>query len=366
MGFPPTLSSFFLFSFLTIIIIPPPLANAQARFNCSFPGTCNSIIEYVTPNTTTLSAITTLFRVDNLLSLLGANNIPLSTPPTASLPSNRTIKIPFPCTCANGTGISNRPPLYKVVGGDGLYHIAADVFSGLVTYQQIQEANGIPDPNLILVGQELRIPLPCSCDEVDGEKVVHYGHIVANGETLDGIAREFNTDEKTLLTLNGLATSDDLKAKSLLDVPLKPCRSMVRNTSLDYPLLVPNGTYVFTAGGCVMCNCNAANNFTLQCGQFQRRPPQIRSSLWPTCPSMQCEGKDNLFIGNTTSSSCNRTTCAYAGYTDKTILKTLASDSVCPVSDNSAAKMILQGWRWRWSFLVIAVHLVLLYLGLFQ
>lgn len=39
------------------------------------------------------------------------------------------------------------------------------------------------------------------------------------------------------------------------------CTSMISNTSLDYPLLVPNGTYVFTAANCVMCKCDAANNW---------------------------------------------------------------------------------------------------------
>ncbi|KAI8532116.1 hypothetical protein RHMOL_Rhmol11G0188400 [Rhododendron molle] len=40
------------------------------------------------------------------------------------------------------------------------------------------------------------------------------------------------------------------------------CTTMVGNNSLYYPLLVANGTYIFTAGNCVMCSCNAANNWT--------------------------------------------------------------------------------------------------------
>lgn len=39
------------------------------------------------------------------------------------------------------------------------------------------------------------------------------------------------------------------------------CSSMVRNDSLDYPLLVPNGSYIYTANGCVRCKCDAANNW---------------------------------------------------------------------------------------------------------
>ena len=41
------------------------------------------------------------------------------------------------------------------------------------------------------------------------------------------------------------------------------CTSMVaNNNSLDYPLLVANGTYVYTANSCVMCKCDSANNWT--------------------------------------------------------------------------------------------------------
>lgn len=41
------------------------------------------------------------------------------------------------------------------------------------------------------------------------------------------------------------------------------CTSMVaNNNSLDYPLLVADGAYVYTANSCVMCKCDSANNWT--------------------------------------------------------------------------------------------------------
>ncbi|KAL6965163.1 hypothetical protein U1Q18_036218 [Sarracenia purpurea var. burkii] len=142
----------------------------------------------------------------------------------------------------------------------------------------------------------------------------------------------------------------------VLDVPLKACTSLVSNSSLDYPFLVSNGTYTFTAGNCVKCKCDAANNWTLQC-----EPSQIKSSIWTTCPSMQCEGAGNLYIGNTSSTSCNRTTCAYAGYNNQTIFTTLALESTCTDSDNYAPKL-----SWRWSYLLISIHLALLCLHFTQ
>ncbi|KAK6129429.1 hypothetical protein DH2020_036831 [Rehmannia glutinosa] len=319
---------------LLITISSPNFSFAQQPFRCASTGaTCNALIDYVSPNATTLSAIRTLFTIKNLRSILGANNLPLSTPRTFPIAAQQTVKIPFPCVCNNGTGISNRRPNYTVVAGDGLYHIAAEVFSGLVTYQQIQAVNNISDPNLIMVGQNLWIPLPCSCDDVDGQRVVHYGHVVAQGSTVEGIAQQYNTSQDTILRLNNLTSSRDLLAGAVLDVPLRTCSSMVNNNSLDYPLLVPNGTYLFTANNCVTCKCDAAVSWMLQC-----EPSQINSS----CPPIRCEGAESFYLGNSTSSGCNRTTCAYAGYNQR-ILTTVALESTCPVSDNRSSGMSLQG-----------------------
>ncbi|KAK9164677.1 hypothetical protein Syun_005579 [Stephania yunnanensis] len=201
-------------------------------FNCSSsisssatPTKCNALIDYIPPNTTTLSHIKTLFGVPNLHTLLGANSMPLSTPPTQPVPANSTIKILFQCICANGTGVSNRRPVYRVKKGDDLDHIARNVFGALVTYQQIQAVNGIADASLIQIGQELWIPLPCSCDDVDGSEVVHYGHVVASNSTVQQIADAYGTRAETLLRLNGLADPRDLQAGAVLDVPLRGDRS---------------------------------------------------------------------------------------------------------------------------------------------
>ncbi|XAR59888.1 hypothetical protein NMG60_11015891 [Bertholletia excelsa] len=314
-------------------------------FSCSNNGvTCNGLVGYVSPNTTTLSEIASMFGIqDSLHSLLGANNWSLSLPANQTVRANQTINIPFPCLCTNGSGRPKEPPVYKVLKGDILYHIAAEVFSRLVTFQQIQLFNNMSDPNEIEIGQELKIPLPCSCDEVEGERVVHYGYVVPYGQTVEEIAQKFKTTNQTLLQLNGLASPKDLLGGVSIDVPLKACTSNVSGKSLDYPLLVSDGTTAFTAGNCVMCSCNAAtNNWTLNC-----QPSHLTSSIWDTCPSMKCEANaEALYLGNTTSSGCNRSTCAYAGYTDTTILTVLSSDYTCQGNNDSGAKLRVQGWSW--------------------
>ncbi|KAJ4829738.1 hypothetical protein Tsubulata_020750 [Turnera subulata] len=331
---PPLLLALVLFC-----VLPTRSSSQAAPFKCSSTATCTALVDYISPNRTTLAHIQTLFTVRSFRSLLGANNLPPSTSPNTTVEAQRPTKVPFPCVCRNGTGVSNGKPLYKVVKDDGLYHIAVEVFSGLVTYQQIAAANNITNVNLILVGQELWIPLPCSCDDVDGAKVVHYGHVVQSGGTLEAIAQDYGTTVPALTRLNNGVNDSSLLAGQVLDVPVKAnnsflvlaaCNSSVRSDSQDYPLLVANNTYIFTAMGCVKCKCDPSNNWTLQC-----EPSGAKPTNWSTCPAMQyCQGADGslLSLGNTTATSCGAATCAYAGFNrNQTIFTTLATPT-CPAN----------------------------------
>ncbi|XP_057966350.1 lysM domain-containing GPI-anchored protein 2 isoform X2 [Malania oleifera] len=344
---------------LTLIVISAIVAADAATFKCSSAGTCWSLIDYVSPNTTTLEHIKTLFGVKNLRNILGVNGLSVSTARNYTVVANQTIRIPFRCVCANGTGRSNHLPMYTVQKDDGLYHIAAEVFGGVVTYQEIAAANNITDFNKIDVGQLLWIPMPCSCDSVNGSAAVHYGHVVEVGSSVSEIATKYGADQQTILQLNGIDDPKSLKAGEVLDVPLEACTSAVSNDSLDYPLLVSNGTYTFTANNCVMCKCDAANNRTLQCESSGLKPSI--NSTWSTCPTTQCQG--NLFLGNTSSGSdCDQTMCAYAGYNTKTILSKLVSESSCPANTpaNHAVKIFSQGSSL--NILLICIHFLLFFL----
>ncbi|XP_057769140.1 lysM domain-containing GPI-anchored protein 2 [Salvia miltiorrhiza] len=324
---------------ITLISISISPASAKT-FRCTSGGaTCDAVVDYVSPNRTTLGAIQSLFTVPHLRSILGANNFTLNSTGRTPVEAKQTVRIPFPCICRNGTGVSNGRPVYTVVSGDGLYHIAADVFSNIVTVAEIVAANNIENPDVILVGQNLTIPMPCSCDAVDGAAVVHYGHEVAAGSSIEGIAQQYNVSQETLMQLNNLTGPQDLKAEDIIDVPLRACSSMVTNSSLDYPLLVPSNAYVVTANTCVKCKCNTAMNTMLQC-----EPAGINSS----CPLIPCEGSANFLLGNTTTSGCNATTCSYAGY-NRTIQTMVDTVSTCPAppSPGSSATSLWQGWRWN-------------------
>ncbi|KAI3922003.1 hypothetical protein MKX01_005692 [Papaver californicum] len=243
------LSSILLVSVLTFSSV-----KSDAGFDCKSTSNskCISLAGYVPPNATTLATISTLFGITDFDSFLGANSLPIGTSPSKPVAAKETIKIPFNCSCNDGNGISHKTPIYKVKAGDGLDHIARDIYSLLVTYQEIAEVNNISDPNKINIDQPLRIPLPCSCDTVDGNQVVHYAHIVSPKESLEMIGKKFGVMEKTLLKLNDLEDAKELKAESVLDVPLKVCTSMVNTSSPDYALLFSNRTYVSMINECRM------------------------------------------------------------------------------------------------------------------
>lgn len=82
-------------------------------------------------------------------------------------------------------------------------------------------ANNITDGNEIIAGDKLWIPLPCSCDEVGGARVVHYAHLVESGSSVEVIAQEYGTTQQILLSLNGITDPKTLQAGAVLDVPLK-------------------------------------------------------------------------------------------------------------------------------------------------
>ncbi|KAK4848246.1 hypothetical protein QYF36_010726 [Acer negundo] len=303
-------------------------SSTAQNFKCNTPGICSALVGYAPHNITSLSDILNLFNIKNLRDVLGANNLPLTTPKNYTVEAKKTIKIPISCRCSNGTGVSYNRPVYTVKKNDTLFLIASEVFSGLVVYEKIVEANKIPNANVIEIGQNLTIPLPCSCDDVDGDKVVHYAHVVQSGSTLKSIAKEFGTDEDTLKKINDIADDSKLFADQPIDVPLKACNSSIKSESLDNGLRVATGTYVFTANDCVKCTCDYASSTTLQCEHIQLK---LANSKWDTCPAAQCEGSKSLSIGNYTTNGCNRTTCTYAGYTDQKILTiTTVDTSTCP------------------------------------
>ncbi|KAF8780107.1 hypothetical protein HU200_001764 [Digitaria exilis] len=327
---------------------------SAANFTCATPGaTCQSAIGYAVPNATTYGELVTRFNTTTTLAeLLGANNLPATTSPSTAILAKATVRIPFPCRCgSNGVGQSDGGPIYVVQPQDGLYAISHDVYDDFVTYQEVATANNITDVNLIVIGQKLKIPLPCTCDPVDGESVMHFAYSVAKGDATSGIAAKFGVNEQTLLSLNKITDPKKLEQGQILDVPLPVCHSAISNTSADYNLLVPNGTYALTAGDCIQCTCSANNYQQLNCTAVQRTG----------CPAVPaCDG--GLQLGQTSGTGCESKICAYSGYSNTTKLTihtslVTANETACS-QKGGAARSEFAGSMWRMS--AICFHMVLI------
>ncbi len=99
---------------------------------------------------------------------------------------------------------------YTVNPGDNLYKLC--VQKNMYIWQ-LAELNGIKDPSVISIGQELKLP-------VEKKKVVSQGDFykVDIGDNLSGIANEVDKSQDELLNLNDLPNKNLIRAGSLLRV----------------------------------------------------------------------------------------------------------------------------------------------------
>ena len=108
-----------------------------------------------------------------------------------------------------------------VESGDTLWSIA--VRYG-VTVASLQETNAIADPTRIFVGQRLSIPVAGAAAAAGAGAPVDAGgfdavHVVAGGETLNGIAARYGTTGAELARANGITDPNRLTVGLRLAVP---------------------------------------------------------------------------------------------------------------------------------------------------
>lgn len=102
---------------------------------------------------------------------------------------------------------------YIVQPGDTLSLIAQH-FS--TTVEAIAQANGIVNPNLILVGQSLAVPVPQDAPPPPPQTVVH---VVQLGETLARIALRYNTTVWAITQANALSNPNIIHIGQRLVIP---------------------------------------------------------------------------------------------------------------------------------------------------
>lgn len=102
---------------------------------------------------------------------------------------------------------------YTVRSGDTLSSIAARYGT---TYQMLAAINGIADPNKIYPGQVLRLSGAVNSAPAGGGAG---NYTVVAGDTLSGIAQRYNTTWQALQAMNGLANPNLIKVGQVLKVP---------------------------------------------------------------------------------------------------------------------------------------------------
>ena len=106
-----------------------------------------------------------------------------------------------------------RPLTYVVQAGDTLGALAGQWNTDVRT---IAELNGISNVNLLSIGQELRVPR--GARDVRGSRLV-VTYTVQPGDTLAKLARQWDTDVQTIAELNGIKNPNLLSIGQELRVP---------------------------------------------------------------------------------------------------------------------------------------------------
>ena len=119
--------------------------------------------------------------------------------------------------------------LYVVAAGDTLAYIAAQ-FDTTVT--ALVEINQLADPDLLRVGQELAVPNPGTAEVVPSPSSSE-SHTVVAGETLAGIASRYGIAVETLAAVNGITDPSLIYVGTTLRLagPLAPESAVSPTTS---------------------------------------------------------------------------------------------------------------------------------------
>jgi LysM repeat protein len=105
---------------------------------------------------------------------------------------------------------------YKVVSGDTLGAIATKFG---VTVARIQAANSLGTSTTIRIGQILKIPTSVSSSPAVTTSPTIRTYTVKSGDTLWGIASKLGVSATALATLNGITNPNLLRVGQVLKVP---------------------------------------------------------------------------------------------------------------------------------------------------
>jgi LysM repeat protein len=172
-------------------------------------------------------------------------------------PSQTTVSAPAAQVSGQGT-------VYTVQLGDTLGAIAKQFG---VTTKAIIELNSLTNPDVLMVGQELKIPGPQAASEQGGSGEAAGGvYIVSQGDTLGSIAKRFGVSVAELQELNDIADPDQIFVGQELRIPNSAAESPATPTSSEEKTyVVQQGDTLFKIAlrfGITLEALESANNIT--------------------------------------------------------------------------------------------------------
>lgn len=242
-----TLSIFLLFQALLTV------TSKSTIEPCTNSDTCNALLGYTLYTDLKVSEVSSLFQIDPI-SLLTANAIHISYPDVEHhiLPSKLYLKIPISCSCVDGIRKSVSTN-YKIRPSDTLSTIADSVYGGLVSSDQLKEANSINDPSVLDVGQNLVVPLPCTCFNGSDNSLpaIYLSYVVQPLDSLAAIAARYFTTLTDLMNVNAMGTT----AISDGDIIAIPIPGIIFSNSVSVFFFVLS-IISFIEFNCLWCECD--------------------------------------------------------------------------------------------------------------
>ena len=115
---------------------------------------------------------------------------------------------------------------YKVISGDTLIKIAKTFGT---TYQELARINGISNQNLIRVGQIIKLPNSSSSSSPSPSlSSTFISYSVASGDTLIKIAKRYGTTYQEIARINGISNPNIIRVGQVLKIPCS--NSTINNT----------------------------------------------------------------------------------------------------------------------------------------
>ena len=138
--------------------------------------------------------------------------------------AGQSLRLPGSSAGANNAGGSPRGGSVTVQPGDTLSDIADR--QG-ISLNQLMQANGITNPNMVVAGQKLGLPGSRLAQAAAAPRALPTApYTVKSGETLSEIADRFGTSTERLIQVNGISNPNLVVAGTRLAIPGRPSSSV--------------------------------------------------------------------------------------------------------------------------------------------